>query len=82
MLEALEQAEHRVVGIKQCEKAVLRNTAETVYIAQDADERVTWKLQQLCEEQNVKLDKQYNMYEIGRACGIQVKAGAAAILKA
>lgn len=82
MLEALQQSEHRVVGIKQCEKAVIRKIAETVYIAQDADERVTWKLQQLCEEQGVPVDGQHTMLEIGRACGIQVKAGAAAILKA
>ena len=82
MLEALEQAEHRVAGIKQCEKAVLKNMTETVYIAQDADERATWNLQRLCEEHEVKVNNQCTMQEIGRACGIQVKAAAAAILKA
>ena len=81
MLELLQQAEKRIVGIKQTEKAVLRGQAETVFIAADADDRVTSKLQQLCQEQSIRLVTELTMQEIGRACGIQVKAGAAVILK-
>ena len=74
-LEALKQAEKHTVGVKQTEKAVARQVAAVVYIASDADERVTGRLMPLCRENSVPV-------EIGRACGINVKAAAAAILKA
>ena len=77
-LEALKQAEKRTVGVKQTEKAVVRQVATVVYIASDADERVTGRLMQLCRENSVPVENT----EIGRACGINVKAAAAAILKA
>lgn len=80
-LEALKQAEQRTVGVKQTEKAVLRKTAELVYIASDADERVTTKLGELCEEHGVAVNNTESMLDLGRACGINVKAAAAAILK-
>lgn len=80
-LEALKQAEQRTVGIKQTEKAVARQAAAIVYIAADADERVTAKLQEMCDEYNVPLDCSETMLSIGRACNINVKAAAAAVLK-
>ena len=81
-LEALKQAEQRTVGVKQTEKAVARQAAKLVYIAVDADERVTGELLALCRENNVPSVTTESMADIGRACGINVKAAAAAILKA
>ena len=52
-LEALKQAEQHTVGVKQTEKAVARQVAEVVYIANDADDRVTSKLSLLCQEHHV-----------------------------
>ncbi len=46
-LEALKQAEKHTVGVKQTEKAVAKQVAAVVYIASDADERVTGRLMQL-----------------------------------
>lgn len=80
-LEALNQAEKKAVGVKQAEKSVVRNNAAQVYIANDADERVTEKLLELCRENNVKVINVESMNELGKACGIHVKAAAAAILK-
>lgn len=80
-LEALKQAEQRTVGVKQTQKAVVRQAAEVVYIACDADERVTGKLLELCEANHVPTVTTESMLEIGRACSINVKAAAAAVLK-
>ena len=80
-LEALKQAEQRTVGVKQTEKAVARQAAEVVYIASDADERVTGKLLELCEANHVPTVTTESMQDIGRACSINVKAAAAAVLK-
>ena len=76
-LEALKQAEQRTVGVKQTEKAVARQAAEVVYIASDAD----GKLLALCEANQVPTVTTESMQDIGRACSINVKAAAAAILK-
>ena len=66
-LEALKQAEQRTVGVKQTQKAVARQAAEVVYIANDADERVTKKLLELCEANHVPAVTTESMLEIGRA---------------
>ena len=80
-LEGLKHAEQRTVGVQQTQKAVARQAAEVVYIACDADERVTGKLLELCEANHVPTVTTESMLEIGRACSINVKAAAAAVLK-
>ena len=80
-LEALKQAAQRTVGVKQTEKAVARQAAELVFIGSDADERITGKLKELCQTNGVPVVATESMIEVGRACGINVTAAAAAILK-
>jgi len=79
-LDDLMQAEKRTVGVKQTEKAVNRGVALKVFVAKDADERVTEKLVELCEEKAVSVVMVETMHELGKACGIHVKAAAAAII--
>lgn len=82
LIEELQQAPKRCVGLKQVEKAIARGTAQRVYIAIDADERLVEGLAYICEQNNVEYVKVDSMYELGRTCGIHVKAATAAILKA
>ena len=82
LLEELQQATKRCVGLKQVEKAIVRGTAAKVYLAKDADERIIASLAYLCEEHKIEFVKVDSMHELGRTCGIHVKAAAAAILKA
>lgn len=79
-LDDLMQAEKRTVGVKQTEKAVNKGVALKVFVAKDADERVTEKLVELCEEKAVSVVLVETMHELGKACGIHVKAAAAAII--
>lgn len=79
-LEALRDA-NRVIGIKQVTKAVRKGIARTVYIADDADERCRMPLVNLCEEQTVGFIRVDSMKELGKACGIEVGAAAAAVLQ-
>ena len=79
-LDDLMQAEKRTVGVKQTEKAVVKGTALKVFVAEDADERVTENLVELCKEKAVELVRVETMHELGKACGIHVKAAAAAII--
>ncbi len=79
-LKALEESGHCCCGIKQCEKAVQKGRALRVYIAADAEERLVVGLRALCAEARVEVIDACDMAELGRSCGIKVKAAAAALL--
>lgn len=79
-LESLKNAPH-VTGLKQVGKIVSKGDAKCVFVAVDADERVTKPLKALCEEKSVPVNDTATMAEIGKACAIEVGAATAAILK-
>jgi large subunit ribosomal protein L7A len=70
----------KTVGIKQTLKAVENGTAKTVYIAQDADEKVVLALKELCQKNSVEIIYAENMKQLGKACGIEVGAAAISLL--
>ncbi len=69
-----------VVGAKQVRRAVENGTARRVFLAADADPRITEPLLQLCAGKGVETETVPNMRELGKACGISVSAAVAAIL--
>jgi len=69
-----------VVGAKQLRKALQNGGVFRVYIALNADPRLTEPLMALCETQNVDCACVKTMAELGQACGIEVGAAAAAVL--
>jgi len=69
-----------VVGAKQLRKAVHAGKARYVYLAQDADPILTEPLKRLCQEQSLPVAWVKTMAELGRLCGIEVGASAAAVL--
>ena len=81
LLDELQKAERRSVGVKQVEKAVTKANAQKVFVASDADPRVTARLLAMCEDKQLELVMVETMHELGKACGIHVKAAAAVILK-
>ncbi len=81
VLDDLQQATKLCVGVKQTGKAVLKATAVKVFVAANADPRLTAELISLCETNRVEVVTAGTMNELGKACGIRVKAAAAAILK-
>lgn len=80
MLDTLKSAK-KAIGIKQSVKAVENNSVDTVFIAADADERVVAKLKELCEENSIDVVITESMKALGKACGIEVGAAAACLLK-
>lgn len=79
MLEELSQA-HKVVGAKQAKRALNDGRAKRVYLAQDADPRVTQPLAQLANEKAVPLEEIPSMKLLGTACGIAVGAAVAVLI--
>ena len=69
-----------VVGAKQLRKALKAGTASKVYLAENADPAVTEPLAALCQENNVSIFWVRSMAELGKVCGIDVGAAAAAVI--
>ena len=70
-----------IVGAKQLRKALKTGLAACVFLASDADPAVTDPLLEACQACNVEFVWVKSMTELGRACGIDVGAAAAAIVK-
>jgi large subunit ribosomal protein L7A len=81
-VERLKAAAQRAVGTNQTAKAISRGQARVVFVAQDADRRVTEPLLRAARERGMEVVEVPSMAALGRACGIAVGAAAAAILEA
>ncbi len=79
-LEELKKAGKVIAGMRQTIKAIENNTARAVYIARDAEEKVTSPAVQSCTEKGIPLHYVDTMEELGKACNIKVGAAMAAIL--
>ncbi len=80
MLSELKTAK-KVVGVKQLKKALLNGSAIHVFLAHDADPQLTDPIRLLCSEASVPFTDDVSMEALGAACGIQVRAAAAALVK-
>lgn len=69
-----------VVGAKQIRKALSAGTARQVYLAENADPVITEPLAALCQHNCVEYAWVRSMIDLGRACGIEVGAAAAAVV--
>ena len=67
-----------VVGSKQLRKAVKNGCAQCVFLAEDADPAITEALEAMCLENRIPITWVASMADLGRACGIDVGAAAAA----
>ena len=80
-LEEIKKAKVVVAVTRQTKKALENGLALTVYVAEDADEKITAPVVQLCREKGVRVCYVDTMAEIGKACNIKVGAAVAAIIE-
>ena len=69
-----------VVGAKQLKKAVKAGRVRYVFLAENADPAVTEPLEILCTANHIQITWVPSMAELGRVCGIEVGAAAAAVV--
>lgn len=67
-----------IVGTKQLKKALNRGGVRRVFLARDADPAIIEPLEALCKQQGAEYIWVGRMIDLGRACGIDVGAAAAA----
>lgn len=81
MLQDLKTASAKTIGIKQTIKAIQADNAREVFLARDVDEYVAVKIKDQCSKFDITIIMVDTMKELGEACGIQVGAATAAIMK-
>ena len=70
----------KTVGTKETLKAVKNHKVEKVFLAKDADRHIVLPIIEACKESQTEVEEVETMAELGKACGIQVPAAAAAII--
>ncbi len=71
----------KVTGLKQSQRAVTEGKAKHAFVAKDAETRVTTAFRALCAQHGVEITEAETMRELGAACGIEVGAAVAVLLK-
>ncbi len=79
MLSQLSSAE-KVVGVKQSKKVIRDGGAKMVFIAADAERRITEPIRELCAEHGVDVTEVPSMKELGTAVGIAVGAAVVTVI--
>ncbi len=74
-------AAKHVVGVKQSRRAVSDGSATKAFAARDADPEIVNAFAALCEKKGIELVRVDTMEELGAACGINVGAAVAALVK-
>jgi large subunit ribosomal protein L7A len=74
------QAQPISIGTKQTTRMVELGHALEVFVAKDADPRITLKIINLCKKMGVKVTYVDSMKQLGKACGIEVGAAMAAVV--
>jgi len=80
MLEMLKTS-NKLVGIKQCLKALENGNVSHVFIAEDADERLLKGIKETCNAKSIELISVESKKVLGKACGIEVGSAVACVLK-
>ena len=70
-----------IVGTKQLKKALRDGRARYVFLAENADPAITEPIEALCSGGNIQIYWGSSMADLGRACGMEVGAAAAAVVE-
>ncbi|MGI6225490.1 MAG: ribosomal L7Ae/L30e/S12e/Gadd45 family protein [Peptococcales bacterium] len=70
----------KVVGVKQTVKALQKNLVAVLYIAKDAESRITEPVETQAKAKGIEIIKVPSMKELGKTFGIEVGAAVAAVL--
>src|SRR5699024_9301606 len=68
-----------IIGTKQTIKAMKNGDVQEVFIAADADARVTEKVIEVAQQLNIPSAEVDSKKKLGKACGIEVDAATVAI---
>ncbi len=70
-----------IIGKKQTQRALIKDRASSVYIAENADKQVVKDIIEISNEKKIEIVYVDTMENLGKMFGIDVKAAVAATLK-
>ena len=70
-----------VIGFKQCKKAASEGRIKILYVALDADKKITAEVVDTAKNSGADIIAVETMSELGNACKIDVGASLVAVLK-
>ena len=68
------------MGTKQTLRQLEKGGVKVVFVAKDADDRVTSQVVELAKAKNVQVEFIETMKELGEKCNVEVKTAVAAII--
>ncbi|MCL2322395.1 MAG: ribosomal L7Ae/L30e/S12e/Gadd45 family protein [Oscillospiraceae bacterium] len=71
----------KVIGVKQSLRSMENGFGETLYVANDADNKLIAPLIKYADEINISIKRVETMKELGKMCGLQIETAAALKLK-
>ncbi|MFC4411852.1 ribosomal L7Ae/L30e/S12e/Gadd45 family protein [Chungangia koreensis] len=77
--ERVKQAKKTIIGTKQTAKAMDSGQVKELFVALDAEERITEPVVQSAKNKGIPVYFVDSKRELGKACGIQVAATIVAI---
>ena len=77
----LKDRRKRTVGAKETKKKLDEGQLIMVFIAMDAERRIIRPIIEIAAVQGVPVEEVSTMKELGRACGVDVKAAVCGLLK-
>ena len=80
-MENLKNAPGRVVGSKQVLRALKAGELSRIYVATDIDTFLYQKVVRAAEAARIPMVRVDSSLELGRACGLEIAAAAAGILR-
>ena len=78
---AENRCDNMVVGAKQIRKALNSGRALKIFLAENADPAITEPIEAMCKLNSVDYAWVKSMADLGRACGIEVGAATAAVVR-
>ncbi len=73
--------DNKVVGSKETLQAINSGKADRIFVAKDIDENIKNSLIYAARNSNINIEIVDSKMKLGRACGIDVAAASAALLK-
>ena len=77
----LLRATKKVAGYKQTMNTIEKGSAELVYLAKDAEEKIRTPILEACRVKGIPVVDSDSMNDLGKAVGIQIGTAVAAIIK-
>jgi large subunit ribosomal protein L7A len=71
----------KVIGMKQTLRALEKEEVSVLYVAKDAQSKVTLRALELAESQQISIVYVDTMEELGSVCDVEVKTATAALIK-